>query len=58
MDDETYEKLSDIACHLSGMTAILTAYCEHFDDKNKEVSNLVEFSQIMNKKTEEIFELL
>ena len=57
-EEENCNKLSDIACKLSSLTFVLVAYCKNFDETVPEVSNLIEFSEILHKTSEELFGLL
>lgn len=58
MDEENMKKLSKITCKLIGMTAVLHGYCENYSDDIPELANLVEFSEILNNTSQEIFHLL
>jgi len=58
MEEEKYEKLSNIACKLSGLTFVLVGYCRNFDEKVPEIANLIELSEILHKTSEKLFELL
>ena len=57
MNDKENVKLSIIANQLSSMSFILNSYCESFESI-KEISMLIEFTEILHKKTQEIYELL
>lgn len=58
MDDTQEKKLAELACKLSGMTFVLKGYCENFDEEVPEVSNLIEFSEILHETSRELFDLL
>jgi len=57
MNEEETKKISKIACKLSGFTFILKGYCGNFEDIS-EVSNLVDFSEILHDTSNELFDLL
>jgi len=57
MNDEENIKLSKLACKITSMTAVLSGYCENFEDIN-EVSNLIEFMHILDKTSNELFDLI
>lgn len=52
------EKLSDIACRLTSLTAVLCGYCQNFMEESKEICNIVEFTEIIDKTAKELFKLL
>lgn len=57
MDEAKEEKLSEIARKLSGMSFVLNSYCE-YNDSIHELSNLVEFTEILYQTSMELFDLL
>lgn len=58
MDEEIKKELSELVNKLSSMTFILNAYCENFEEDIDEIGYLVEFSQIMYKTVNNLYELL
>ena len=56
MNEEETKRLSKIACKLSGMTFILKGYCENFEEISQ-LSNLVEFSDILHLTSNQLFDL-
>lgn len=58
MDEEIYQKLSELANQLSSMTFVLNAYCENYEQSISEIAYLREFSHIMHKTAQKIYELL
>ena len=57
MDDETIKKLSDIAIRLDGLTSVLCGYCDNFMETTKEITPLVEFSEILHRTANELYDL-
>jgi len=57
MDDEESRKLQEIARKLFSMTFILNGYCENFDGVI-EVSNIIEFTEVLHKTSRELFDLV
>lgn len=58
MDEEIYKKLSELANQLSSMTFVLNAYCENYEQSISEIAYLTEFSQMMHKTAQKIYDLL
>jgi len=57
MNDEESEKLQEIARKLCSMTFILNGYCENFEGI-VEISNIIEFTEILHKASEKLFDLV
>ena len=51
-------ELSDIACTLTSLTAILNAYCLCHCENSKEISKLVEFAEILDSKANQLFDFM
>jgi len=58
MNDSEFEKLSELARQLTSMTFVLNGYCENFDGNGIEISNLIEFTKILYKTSNKLFDLL
>lgn len=58
MDEEKETKLSELACKLSSMTSVLKGYCENYEEEVPEITNLIDFSEILHETNEELFNLL
>jgi hypothetical protein len=58
MNDKEHGKLSELTRQLSSMTFVLNYYCKNFSEEIKEISKLVEFTEILDKKTLELYDLL
>lgn len=58
MDEAEEKKLAKLACKLYSMTFVLKGYCENFDEEIPEISNLIEFSEILHKTSKNLFDLL
>lgn len=58
MNGTEEKKLTDLACKLYSMTFVLKGYCENFDEEIPEISNLIEFSEILHKTSKKLFDLL
>ncbi len=51
------EKLSNITCKLTSLTAVLRGYCYCHCDNNKEIAKLLEFSEILDTQANQLFNL-
>ncbi len=57
MDDVESRKLQEIARKLFSMTFILRGYCENFDTI-VELSNMIEFAELLHNTSKELFDLV
>lgn len=51
-------KLSDIAGTLISLTAVLRAYCYCHSENCKEISKLVDFAEILDEKSNQLFDFM
>lgn len=58
MDNEKEQKLSELVVKLNSFTSILCGYCENYMESSKEIDNLVEFAELLNKTAFELYDLL
>ena len=58
MDDEKIQKLLSITVKLNSLTAVLYGYCNGFIEESKEVSDLLEFVEILKNTAYELYDLL
>lgn len=58
MNQENQTELSSLACTIISLTAVLRAYCYCHCENNKEISKLVEFSEILDVKTNQLFDFM
>jgi len=56
MDESNETNISSLACTLISLTAVLRAYCYCHSENNKEISKLVEFVEILDTKTNQLFD--
>ena len=57
MDKEIITKLSDITLRLDSLTSVLCGYCYNFMETSKEIARLVEFSEILHRTANELYDL-
>ncbi|MDD3435702.1 MAG: hypothetical protein PHC64_00965 [Candidatus Gastranaerophilales bacterium] len=58
MDDIESKRLSEITQELYSMTFILCGYCENYVEIVPEIAKLSEFSKILHKTSNKLFDLL
>lgn len=57
MNSEDEQKLSELALQLNSLTSVLCGYCENYMESSKEINNLVEFAELLNKTAFELYDL-
>lgn len=57
MNEEECEKLSRITWKLTSMTFVLKGCCENYEQDIKEFANITEFTKILHKTSEELYDL-
>lgn len=58
MNSKDEQKLSELAVQLNSLTSVLCGYCENYMENSKEINNLVEFAELLNKTAFELYDLL
>ena len=58
MEEETREKLAELTLQINSCTAVLKGYCENFVEDSKEISDLIDFVYILNKLTNELYNIV
>jgi len=58
MNEVDRKELSSLTCTLISLTAILKAYCYCHCENNEEISKLVEFTEILDTKTNQLFDFV
>lgn len=58
MNEKEQAKLSELTREITSMTFILRYYCQNFSSEIKEISKLAEFTEILDKKALELYDLL
>lgn len=58
MDEMNEKGISDLADTLISLTAVLKGYCYYHYEHSKEISQLVEFAEILDSKTNQLFDFL
>ncbi len=57
MEKENEQKLSTLTTKINSLTSVLLGYCNNFAESSKEISNLVDFVEILNKTAYELYDL-
>lgn len=58
MDEEKERKLAELARELSSLTFVLNGCCINYDGETADFANLVEFTNILHKTSDKLFDLL
>lgn len=58
MELETERKLSGLTTKINSLTSVLLGYCNNFAESSKEISNLIDFVEILDKTAYELYDLL
>lgn len=58
MNEIDEEKLSKLTCTLTSLTAVLRGYCCYHCNDSKEIETLLEFVEILDTKTNQLFDVL
>lgn len=51
------QKLSSLTTKINSLTSVLLGYCNNFAENSKEISNLVDFVEILDKTAYELYNL-